>query len=918
MTLAYLVTLVMVFLAIIVLCAVLSCMLHREREQWKINRAIQEYRWKDTDTWVLLAILLLPCLARAVDYDIAYVRAPRYGDTTVTRWPEVKDPITLESGTDLVLLHPDGSQELLVAGGTDGAVIDPSVSLDGQRIYYSVCPNVRLRNTQVGGIPIVGCDIYSMLLSTRQETRLTYQEWTPNTGVANWCPTPVASNVPCNRPGYGVFNLGAHEIAGNRLVFVSSRNGFAPNIAFTHPNLQLHILDLDSGITHWIGAFNIGSALHPFPLQDGTIGFSTMESAHRRDARLWGLWRIYPDGRRFAPLLSAFMGEFASHFSTQLTDGRVVTDMYYNQNRQSFGTFLAFTPLAARQNHPTFGSPQRNDPSNPLIDWGCHFQATGVRQFLRFPFSPYDLYSLTPFANAEDRATACRDSEGRQQGAVTHPSAAPGNTLLLVWSKEGPAKPASNPQVDGGIYLMDASQQITDPGSQLTLILNDSAYNEQQPRAIVPWSAIHGQPSPPILPWRPREDTRLLPGEAAALFGTSSLCWRNTDSEPPAVNYSNQGSSIGKGRYDCDDIDGLRVLAMEATSHVVYGTGGYGSDVSKWFEQAPGFRNERLRILGEIKVKKFEPETQAPILTQNPDGTIEPDTSFLVKIPCDVAVGFQTLDTIGRPLNHSSTWHNFACGSKEVECGGCHAHARVAKPFVSSVASMPTFPITDMVSQTPLLTQNGGTFVVPVPSITYEYTRDIVPIVTRYGLPTTYNAVVARVQALNAHDSPLLADLAAASATPDELLTVTRWISLGAPRDKGGWFLDDNRPALHVTQEGNILYAGASDNASGVDTGTLTVTWNGQPLPMTPGERTTWSAALPGDGKVVASIADYQGNVTIESLIVGTIPVPPPPQPTPDEVRKQALGILYGPMDACGRLEALRVLLEESEGICQP
>ena len=50
-----------------------------------------------------------------VPYDIVYVRQPRYGDTTNTIWPEVFHPARGEPGADLMLLHPDGTEEVLVA-----------------------------------------------------------------------------------------------------------------------------------------------------------------------------------------------------------------------------------------------------------------------------------------------------------------------------------------------------------------------------------------------------------------------------------------------------------------------------------------------------------------------------------------------------------------------------------------------------------------------------------------------------------------------------------------------------------------------------------------------------------------------------------------------------------------------------------
>ena len=43
------------------------------------------------------------------DYDIVYVRAPRFGDERPGRWAEVFNPMNMDPGADLMLLHPDGS-----------------------------------------------------------------------------------------------------------------------------------------------------------------------------------------------------------------------------------------------------------------------------------------------------------------------------------------------------------------------------------------------------------------------------------------------------------------------------------------------------------------------------------------------------------------------------------------------------------------------------------------------------------------------------------------------------------------------------------------------------------------------------------------------------------------------------------------
>ena len=85
---------------------------------------------------------------------------------------------------------------------------------------------------------------------------------------------------------------------------------------------------------------------------------------------------------------------------------------------------------------------------------------------------------------------------------------------------------------------------------------------------------------------------------------------------------------------------------------------------------------ERLRILGEIPVRKFDRQGQQPI---DPDGN--PDTSFLAKIPADTAFTFQTLDTHGMVLNMAQTWHQLRPGEVRHDCGGCHAHSQQPTPF---------------------------------------------------------------------------------------------------------------------------------------------------------------------------------------------------------------------------------------------
>ena len=136
------------------------------------------------------------------DYDIVYVRAPRRGDQQQMAWADVFNPLQAEPGSDLVLLHPDGREEVLVAAGDD-AIVDPAVSFDAQWVYFS-----RIRSTH-------SADIFKIHAESRRVVQLTHQEFTPNTGVA------AASS-----PAPGVYNTGPCPLPGGRVMFTSTRNGF--------------------------------------------------------------------------------------------------------------------------------------------------------------------------------------------------------------------------------------------------------------------------------------------------------------------------------------------------------------------------------------------------------------------------------------------------------------------------------------------------------------------------------------------------------------------------------------------------------------------------------------------------------------------------------------------------------------------
>ncbi len=678
--------------------------------------------------------------AISIDYDIVYVRAPRAGDNVHKRFfTDFSSPITMEPGADLMLLHPDGSEELLVSGGK-GSVTDPVVSLDGEWVYY-----VRLHNmvkANQWNPPKEGADIYKIHLKTRKIVKLTNQQFSPNLGAANWSrdfrtPQPGKSHFE-----YGVYNMGPCPLPGGRIAFTSNRDGFRPAKGYPAVCLQLFVMDdrdTDLGDHETpanldkIGHLNLAGALHPVVLSDGRIMYSTLESQGARSDILWGIWTIHPDGTNWNPLVSAFDPGSAPngfHFQTQLSNGSIVVEEYYNQNNSGFGAYILL-PSAndygdrKPKDYPAFASANQNDPGNP--EWRFGRYDNGKPRNYRMPFMPTGSISLTPFSTGlegpADRSIL-GDKTSPAVGKFTHPSAAPDNHLLTCYTP-GPANHQYTylPQIDGGLYLIKNGSVVNQP-SEMRLIKNDPNFNECWPRAVVPYKRIHGIDEPRNLPPLANNGrlSKYLPeGTPYALIGSSSFYkresypnggvpvghvtstfmgkhpdpWKGLDAftshgNGMPLNWHNQGADAGL--YENSDIHAVRILAMEPTSDRK------GANSGRRYHSHAG---ERLRIMGEIPLRKFNTAHQA----LDPDG--QPDTSFLAKIPADLGFTFQTLDRHGMVLNSAQTWHQLRPGEVRTNCGGCHAHSQKGTEFKETRAGQPDSTIWDLTQSTPLLTEKA-------------------------------------------------------------------------------------------------------------------------------------------------------------------------------------------------------------------
>ncbi|MBY0524295.1 MAG: sigma-70 family RNA polymerase sigma factor [Gemmataceae bacterium] len=665
------------------------------------------------------------------DYDIVYVRTPR-SDEARSAWTEIGQPAHLDAGGDLMLLHPDGSEEVLVKGG-DGSVADPSVSFDGDWVYYTYFHGLKNLSRQNPYRNHPGADIYKIHVKTKKVVRLTHQEMTPNTGAGRWTIDFRTPEEGKNSLSYGAINLSPCPLPHGRLAFVSNRNAFKPAKHNATSNLQLFVMDDDGSNVECIGHLNLNMVLNPTVLTDGRIVYNTNEAMGLRSRNLWGLHSIHPDGTNWQPIISATLsGEHspnAYHFQTQLSDGSIVAEEYFHKNNSGFGTYVKL-PSRLPEGVAPFGPAFMNDPRNPPLRGGRNDNGNPIIR--RLPFSPFGIESLTQFARATDGPadpSIRGDKQSPAVGKVTHPAGAPDNHLLTVWApgqvnwREG-----NSPAMDSGIYIIKSGKAIDEPG-QMLLIKNDPNYNERWPRALVPYKRIHGIDEPKALPTL-RNDGSLSPhlpeGTPYALIGVSSLYKRetypngvvppgtmtatfagkgditggyqgldpfNTGENGASLNWVNQGAEAG--RYGNDDIHAIRILAIEPTTDRRGGAFKYG----RLFHS---HGKERLRILGEIPVRKFGASGQ-PIDT---DGN--PDTSFLARIPADTPFTFQTLDENGMVLNMAQTWHQLRPGEMRVNCGGCHVHSQKPTLFQDTAAAKTDYPLFDLSQDTPLLTTKAG------------------------------------------------------------------------------------------------------------------------------------------------------------------------------------------------------------------
>ena len=673
--------------------------------------------------------------AAGIDYDIVYVRYPRRGDNGVVELPDGENPYSIEPGADLMLLHPDGTEEILVdcraegqeslvGGQANCSVQDPVISYDGNWVYYS-------KYVDMGVIPVdqlrrawrtlsAHSFLFKMALnvpaSSRQEIQLT-------TEGAGFAIDKLAGNTAADAINdFGIRDLGIAPLPDGRLLFTSNRDAVMPYGQGVKGSVgtisgstvsQMYIMDDHDGSTlnknlRLIGHSNLHQVQHPLVLKDGRILFTNWDDAGLRASYASAtLYVDHPEGGHMEQFLEPHhFHKRVEHFATELGSGDVVVSNYYPRMASwGFGTLFR-APVHVEG--PAFIGDLTRTPDD---EWR-YFTRKGTVE-------------MTPHTTGAHRGPD--DLSGR----YSTPSAAP-NDMMLVSYSDGPVSfdPPCNcpefPRMDAGIILIkDASTvSIADPAAQLITLKNDPGHNEMWPRAVVPYEAIHGVALPSLSPpedeYAPTERNRgLVAGSPVGITGTSSM--QNRESAPLGGDYFNREHAKGGGARDKgwvvqgtdaglvknDDLWGVRILVMTpdryhspwSTSNIE-DSAGLLTD-SRLNRHVKGYythSSENWKILGEFPVRNE---------TGLPDGDGEEDTSWLAKIPADTPHLIQSIDRFGMTLSTEQTWRHVRAGETFASCGGCHAHSIEGEEFEGKWADKVDYQPWDLVNQTPMLQIDG-------------------------------------------------------------------------------------------------------------------------------------------------------------------------------------------------------------------
>ena len=636
-----------------------------------------------------------------------------------------------------------------------GAVVEPSLSEDGTRIYFSYFHDATdpLLPQPFDKIPRSGADLYAIDISpllsnpaanidTLPVTRLTTRVFAPNThnqtvqdrdkdamniALAGDTPNPMEENA------WGTMHLHPTEFRTRRglyLAYVSNKrrlDNSNPVMDESNMNFNLHFQPILPDGTlgpedNQFAYFTTTSALSPTPLREG-LAFSYQ--ATTEDNRLWHIQKLDSEGR-WGPLTGYGHGDQLFHLGTfcvgdpeqpGLKKDYFVGAKYYNINNEAFGSLWRQDLSKIGKN--SYGNFSGSHTKVPRQDGAFELNVIPNVSLSHDEPSPKDL--VGPLAS------------GNYFGKLTSPRCGGVNELYFAYSPTSANGKLLDWECSQHIYRSEIGfQDDLKPWVPGRTVANGGHYTiirRTIPDANLLWPV-------PVVPWLARSDgdteqqyTDLAAtqpsgyidaGEPFAMIGASALY--NTDRRPPECHLRPQRYWHPWGAYAYNEENDAIAFNQDTWTWVTGSPGSLcipperqeilgvainltsnrtnlKSDDGVGYITEGGSNKEAVRLLGIYSVKDQRSEPQWPPEDTDPK---HQDQSFLALIPSHVPIELQPLDRrYGMKLADVRSWHSLRPRESRTDCGGCHQHEVGWDPVEFEDKYAAGRPPLDMVRHTP-------------------------------------------------------------------------------------------------------------------------------------------------------------------------------------------------------------------------
>jgi len=605
----------------------------------------------------------------------------------------------------------------------DGSVIEPNLSEDGTRIYFSYfqdATDAHSTGEYLATLSLAGADLYAIdigplltnpftsidsLIVTRLTTRTynatwpTYQQSQTDRNKAAMNPS-LAVSTSFNKTEYGTVFMHPTEVrtrTGLHLAYVSNKrrlDNSNSSMGRQNHNFNLHFAPILPDGTlgpedDQLQYYTTTSALSPSPLRNG-LAFSYQASTD--EARMWHIQGMNSEGRWY-PIIGYGSSPELFHLSTfcvtddnGIYEDRLVAIKYYNANNEGFGSLWT-------QDLSIIG---KNTYNNTVQGQWKVPRQVGSQEL-----------TVVAGGSLSQDDPAPKTCSGQYCGKFTSPRCGGVDQLYFSYSPTSANGRLFDAECNKDRYRarIDYRGSLAPfaPGSGSKIVIKVTAddANLLWPVPIVPWSVrSHGDATqqvaatPVITP-----GADILPGQPFSRVGTSAL-W-NTDRRPfecylvqPATGPPrwwnpwgvfgiNQEHDLITGNQDgwtwVTQGPGNDFCVFPPQSQILGLAINITSNKANYRDSSFGYTSDGVDF--DPSVNHYGRPTETSRLLGIYDVRNHTDQSVLALIPSHTPIEFQALDsTYGMKLTDVRSWHSLKPRETRTDCGGCHQHNIVPPP----------------------------------------------------------------------------------------------------------------------------------------------------------------------------------------------------------------------------------------------